>query len=576
MKRIYNIIICAIGLLGGLSSCSDFLEIEPQNVIVLEKFWNEKADVEGVISGCYNKLQSEEVIKRMMVWGEFRSENFVAGTNITKDLNLENIFKGNLTASNGYTTWVDFYSIINTCNIVILYAPKVAEKDPGYTETDLMATIAEASALRDLCYFYLIRTFCDVPYTTEAYLDDNQTMDLPATSFDVVLDSLITDLEKVQDHAVKKYSVTNTLNAHYQTGRITRDAIHAMLCEMYLWKKDYQNCIRYADMVIESKKLQAEEENSNSMSQNTDDKYDGFPLISDGSRTGTYYGYAYRDIFGEGNSSETIFELTFIKDDESMPANAAVNGFYGSLSSMPGFAAPSTFIGQDVSEKQFSVFANKYDARYYENIMSLGSSYAVMKYVCPLPEVDATSSDLTCNYFNIYSDKQNRSNWIIYRLTDIMLLKAEALVQLISGSDDGDTESASNETLMRQAFTLVNAVNKRSVCQQTLKDTLVYANYNSKSLMEDLVMTERHRELMFEGKRWYDLVRRSRRDGNTQYLIQMSLRKYSDNTSVIQNTLAKMNAIYWPYNNDELKLNKNLHQNPAFGSGENDRYEQSK
>ena len=28
-----------------LSSCSDFLEIEPQNEIILEKFWNEKADV---------------------------------------------------------------------------------------------------------------------------------------------------------------------------------------------------------------------------------------------------------------------------------------------------------------------------------------------------------------------------------------------------------------------------------------------------------------------------------------------------------------------------------------------------
>ena len=28
-----------------LSSCSDFLEIEPLNEIVLENFWNEKADV---------------------------------------------------------------------------------------------------------------------------------------------------------------------------------------------------------------------------------------------------------------------------------------------------------------------------------------------------------------------------------------------------------------------------------------------------------------------------------------------------------------------------------------------------
>jgi hypothetical protein len=33
-----------------------------------------------------------------------------------------------------------------------------------------------------------------------------------------------------------------------------------------------------------------------------------------------------------------------------------------------------------------------------------------------------------------------------------------------------------------------------------------------------------------------------------------------------------MDAIYWPYNLNELKVNPNLKQNPAFGSGENQSY----
>ena len=33
-----NRIIFAICMMGGLTSCSDFLEIEPQNEIILEKF----------------------------------------------------------------------------------------------------------------------------------------------------------------------------------------------------------------------------------------------------------------------------------------------------------------------------------------------------------------------------------------------------------------------------------------------------------------------------------------------------------------------------------------------------------
>ena len=50
-------------------SCSDFLEIEPQELIVLDKFWNEEADVNSMVSGCYSTMQSQAVISRMMVWG---------------------------------------------------------------------------------------------------------------------------------------------------------------------------------------------------------------------------------------------------------------------------------------------------------------------------------------------------------------------------------------------------------------------------------------------------------------------------------------------------------------------------
>ena len=51
MKRIYYNIMCAIGAICGFSSCGDFLEIEPQNEIIHENFWNEKADVDGIVAG---------------------------------------------------------------------------------------------------------------------------------------------------------------------------------------------------------------------------------------------------------------------------------------------------------------------------------------------------------------------------------------------------------------------------------------------------------------------------------------------------------------------------------------------
>ena len=173
-------------------------------------------------------------------------------------------------------------------------------------------------------------------------------------------------------------------------------------------------------------------------------------------------------------------------------------------------------------------------------------------------------------FSNIYPEGKNKSNWIIYRLTDIMLMKAEALVQMAAVTDGNNAEvNAANKQLFTEAFVLVNAVNKRSIMQRPLKDTLMMNSYiTSPSAMEELVLTERQRELMFEGKRWFDLVRRAQRDGETTKLASMATQKFSSTASLIRSKLENMNAIYWPINRDELKVNPNLKQNPAYGSGD--------
>ena len=576
MKAKYIKITYALAALLGCSSCGDFLEVEPQDKIILDKFWNERADVESVVSSCYSSLQSSACIKRMMIWGEARSENMDAGNNMDKDVNLENIFKANITSTNPYTNWVDFYYVINTCNTVIKYAPEVAAKDPGYTESELKATIAEVSALRDLCYFYLIRTFRDVPYTTEPYLDDDQTMDLPATPFNEVLDNLIADLESVKNDAVRYYPTSKPL---YQTARITSTAIKAMLCEMYLWKQDYQKCVDYANLVIQDMKdLKEKNDKQNSSSMmNEDEELEGYPLIPTRYTYGmNIYGIDYAEIFGTGNSSESIFELTFMQDD-NMPANYAVSDFYGNATNVMGFMSASSYVGSDVSQKQFKVFNNQLDCRNYQAIMSAGSTYSICKYAWRICQVEPTGTSaanakVDALYANLYPEKHVQANWIIYRLSDIMLMKAEALTQLMSDAADGGLTDADKDYL-NQAFRLVTVINKRALCQYPRKDTLKVDDYKTKSDIENLVLNERRRELMFEGKRWYDLVRRARRDGKTDYLKSESCNKYSSNKQLVESKLTRMDAIYWPYNYDELKVNKNLKQNPAFGSGLNDSYE---
>ncbi|MBQ0072964.1 MAG: RagB/SusD family nutrient uptake outer membrane protein [Prevotella sp.] len=567
----------------GLTSCNNFLEIEPRNEITQDKFWNEKNDVDNVVTGLYSSLASNGVLGKMMVWGEFRSENIINNGTIEKDVNLERLLKENITANNGYTYWGDFYSVINKCNIVIKYAPEVASKDPSYNGSELEAHIAEVTAIRSLCYFYLIRAFRDVPYYEEAYLDDSQSMELPATPFNEVLQKLIDNLEAVKDKALTKYPEGNGLEAYYNTGRVTKNFIYALLCEMYLWQQNYDMCIHYADLIIESKKKDAQDKK---YSEADFVNVNGYPLILSRNKGSNTFGNAFGEIFVTGNSMESIMEINFVKLSEGRQmSNEPVAYWYGADGRVPFVVAPS-YITQDQRDGLYKIYAKEndgMDGRSYENYRFANSSPVSINKYATKGGVSLESSKetyKTAGYSALYETYGNdhisrtKSNFILYRLTDIMLLKAEAIALKIT-MEGNITKDDSDYKLIEEAFDLVDAVNKRSLMEVNPTHVLKIANYTTKLSILNLVYEERHRELMFEGKRYFDLVRRSMREGNTDYLSKAVVNKNPNTASVVQDKLKKMDAIFWPYNLDELKVNSNLHQNPAFGSGENSSYETS-
>lgn len=567
MKHLFKYTVLSVAVVSGLSSCEDFFNILPLNEIVLESYYTEESDISSVINSCYAGMEAPAAsgalptINLLATWGEMRSDNIVAGTNLSQD--ETQILKENIMPTTAYSNWAPLYKVINRCNTVLYYAPIVNQKDPNYTISELKADIAEVKAIRALCYFYLIRTFRDVPFVTEPSIDDSQDFRKAVTPFNDILTYLIDDLEAVKDDAVRRYPkiIDNT-------SRITRYSIYAILADMYLWKQNYASCIEYCDRVIDFKKELYEEEIA-LKGNNTDlELFKEIPLISEHPSGSTRSGNTASKIFGVGNSFESIFELNF--EENQSVTNGFISSYYNSTAGSIGYFSVPPFLVENIATGVNKIFKIT-DCRHLESIEKGSASstqYTITKYArtsilfdTPLPSATALPTVTSVRRSGNYA------NWVIYRLTDIVLMKAEAEVQL--GKSMLNDSVASNITLkpyFQRAFTLVSAVYNRANNKTiTSTDTLKFADYGgSITAMEDLVQLERQRELLFEGKRWYDLLRRARRDGKNDNLVSNVIRKQTSNTGAIQIKLTSIDGLYFPYSESELKINPYMKQNPAY------------
>jgi hypothetical protein len=78
-----------------------------------------------------------------------------------------------------------------------------------------------------------------------------------------------------------------------------------------------------------------------------------------------------------------------------------------------------------------------------------------------------------------------------------------------------------------------------------------------------LVRDERLRELSYEGKRWYDLVRVALIDKKTDK-IKFVADKLETGAAVVKIKMSTIDGLFMPIHIDELRYNKNLKQNPAY------------
>ena len=565
------------GAIALFSACNDFLTIYPTDRIVDEDFWKKRADVDQMVDGCYLSMIDYSVQERAIMWGAFRSDEIVK----LKDYNdntLENIAAVNLLPTNRYNNWEHFYKVINNCNIVLNHAPQVMEEDPEFTEGDYQVVRAQMLALRSLCYFYLVRAFRDVPYTTRSYEDDSQVEPIEQSTPDEVLQHCLEDLEEARHYIMKSgaYGRTDWRNWGY----MTRDAVHALMADIYLWRasmthstSDYQQAIAFSDSVINAKDAYYKryQEIEITSSKEGEDRYH----LEDGNN-------AMYAIFNtnRGNSHESILEWQYNGQNNS---NSALANYYyknGENSQVSILMASSLFNSIDKNantDQAQKIYLTKNDYRFWNNVYDANNEEAQEMSIRKMVDNSGTTVDVTSTVGERKSTSRQyqefRQNWIVYRLTDVMLMQAEALVETAASDSD--------QVTLRKAFNLVQAVNKRSM-KKNSEDTLKFENFRSKSDFELLVLAERERELCFEGKRWWDLMRYCYRhmEGVNikqrladvaswpelyQPMLSFIVRKYSDSGGdAVSYKMKSEPYLYWPILESEIKVNNLLKQNPVF------------
>ena len=315
---IFKGLLCC-GAVATLTACSDFLTIYPTDRIVGDDFWKNKNDVSQVVDGCYLSMIDYNNQERAIMWGGYRSDELVKLTDYN-DNTLDNISAVNLLPTHRYNSWDTFYKVINNCNIVLNHAPQVMAEDPEFTEGDYQVVRAQMLALRSLCYFYLVRAFRDVPYTTQSYEDDSQVENIAQSAPDVVLQNCLNDLEEARTFI--RRSGAYGRNDWRNKGYMTRDAVHALIADIYLWRasmthsaSDYQQAIAFTDSVINSKHAYYKQYQELDVVSLEDDIYhlEEWPLAQ------------YTIFSNQGNSHESILEWQYNGRDNS---NQALENYY--------------------------------------------------------------------------------------------------------------------------------------------------------------------------------------------------------------------------------------------------------
>lgn len=457
-------------------SCDKILDVTIRSSITGQNYWQNEGDFAPYLAGIYSRYRSHT---DNFGFSEDRSEMWKQG------YNARFVYWSQIITSGNTVDWTTYYGTIGHCNLLL-------EKIEPWTFSNAATKnriIAETYALRAATYFYIAKIWGDVPLVLKSVQNENEEL-YPRSAVAEVFKQINADIDK----ALSLFPEAGYVDKY----RYSKPAVNALKADVKMWTAKVLGG-GAADLNAAIAAI-TEVENS------------GVVLLTT----------AYGSIFDSRKNNEIILSLYLNRSEFTSGSYTATFPRFDTAGGADNATdLPLALAGQQgycLSPEAFALF-QKY----------AGDKRITRTYV---PEIiKGKINNYWPNKFigtKYADDRIADSDFIIYRLSDLLLLKAEAYAALNQISD---------------ALINLNKVRARAGIPNYTETT--------KALVEREILDERGRELFNEMKRWWDLVR-AHKSGVV------------DIYQYIPNLKGKTTPIYWAVHTNVLAKNSKLVQTQGY------------
>ena len=473
------------------SSCTSDLDLAPESLITVNSFWKTPEDARGALYGMYNQFRLESRAN-LYYYGESRSEVMGHGLQ-NADFRIK-YFENFVNASNADRDWLIPYRIVDFANLVIKFVPEIDFPNVN----DQNAMLAQAHAMRAFVYYIMAKTWGDVPIITEPIEGfDAETTFVSRSDVNQVFDFIKSDIEL----ALGLFPEDG-----FPNGKSTwsKPAVQMLKADVHLWT---------------GKTMGGGDSDLNTALQALNQaEVSSLALMDD-----------FSSIFSYNNkgNDEIIFAVRFQDLEVS-------NNYFGDMYIVANDVGPA--IPDDLKSKLgtpggFNWWAPTELVRnqFTDDDQRKTASFLELYKVENGDSTFLTSVVVKARGFEDAGSRKFLDDVVIYRYAELLLFRAE--IKNALGQDPSEE---------------INQIRQRAYGENFAGHEFVNG---SQAENDSAILQERLFELVFEGKRWWDLVR----FGKAFELVPS-----------LQDKQGQDHLLLWPLSQSTLSLNSGLVQNPGY------------